>query len=172
MTVSGRDRADEPYWNRLVEHLGRSDIDAVMQDAEVADRSRRVVDENRRYKDFLLARTELREHVAVTDARDYPDAPDGNRFLTYSLFPQCSVHVRIRRDAKDPERISVSVGHSIFNRTCNVNVGLMLGQFGGGGHRGAGGCSFDASLADDYIPRIIGILLVNAPNEPPDGEGR
>lgn len=170
MTVSGRDRGDEPYWNRLVDLLGGGDIEPVMRDGEVAERCRRVVTQNRRYREFLLTHTEMRRHVAITDSRMIADAPDGNRFLPYSLFPQAAVHVRIRRDAKNPGRISLSVGHSIFNRTCRVNVGLMLADFEGGGHRGAGGCSFDAALADDYIPRILAILLENASNEPPDGE--
>jgi nanoRNase/pAp phosphatase (c-di-AMP/oligoRNAs hydrolase) len=57
------------------------------------------------------------------------------------------------------------VGHSIFNPSCNVNVGLMLSEFEGGGHRGAGACKIHVSKAEDYLQRIIGILLKNKPNE-------
>jgi nanoRNase/pAp phosphatase (c-di-AMP/oligoRNAs hydrolase) len=59
----------------------------------------------------------------------------------------------------------VSAGHSIFNRHCNVNVGLMFSRFEGGGHNGAGACSFDRSKADDYIPKFINILKKNESNE-------
>jgi nanoRNase/pAp phosphatase (c-di-AMP/oligoRNAs hydrolase) len=44
----------------------------------------------------------------------------------------------------------------------------MLAQFEGGGHRGAGACSFSAEKVKDYLPRIIDILQVNRPNEPCD----
>ncbi len=169
MTISGRERKDEPYWNLLVDELGTGSIETVMALEPVKDRCRQVVENNQRYRDFLLAYTKLYDHVAVTDMRSHPDAPDGNRFLSYSLFPECSVHVKARRDARNPQRVSISVGHSIFNRTCNVNVGVMLSAFEGGGHRGAGGCNIDASRADACLGQIISILHENAPNTPEDG---
>jgi len=166
MTIAGRRREDAPYWNHLVALLGRTPTAAVIDDGQVAPRCRQVIEENRRYRDVLLAHTELRRHVAITDLRDFPAAPEGNRFLSYALFDQCAVQVRIRHDPADQQRVSLSVGHSIFNRTCRVNVGLMLADFGGGGHRGAGGCSIDATLADTHLERIISILLENASNDP------
>jgi hypothetical protein len=59
--------------------------------------------------------------------------------------------------------VVVKVGHSILNRTCNVNVGQMLSYFEGGGHKGAGACRFHHSLTDDYLTKIIDILLENNP---------
>ncbi|MBW1820465.1 MAG: exopolyphosphatase, partial [Deltaproteobacteria bacterium] len=47
----------------------------------------------------------------------------------------------------------------------NVNVGLLLSRFEGGGHQGAAACRFHVSKADNYIPEIIEILLKNEPNE-------
>jgi nanoRNase/pAp phosphatase (c-di-AMP/oligoRNAs hydrolase) len=41
----------------------------------------------------------------------------------------------------------------------------MLTAFGGGGHRAAASCRFDAEKADEYIPKIIDILLKNEDNE-------
>ena len=69
--------------------------------------------------------------------------------------------VKIRYEKNNREKVSVSVGHSIFNKNCNVNVGLMLSQFEGGGHHGAGACAFHISKAENYIYEIINILLKN-----------
>jgi nanoRNase/pAp phosphatase (c-di-AMP/oligoRNAs hydrolase) len=41
----------------------------------------------------------------------------------------------------------------------------MLSNFEGGGHRGAGSCRFHVSKAQDYIPKILDILLKNKDNE-------
>ncbi|MBW1647430.1 MAG: exopolyphosphatase [Deltaproteobacteria bacterium] len=164
MTISGR-RKDAAYWDRLVTLLGRHPAEAPTDDPQVKARCRRVVEDNAAYRRFLLAHTELRGQVAVTDFRHHAEVPEGNRFLGYALFPQCIVQVRIRRDPADRNRVSLSVGHSIFNRGCRVNVGLMLASFGGGGHRGAGGCSLEAGEADGHLERIIGILMENKPNE-------
>jgi len=101
----------------------------------------------------------------VTDFRAFDKTPAGNRFLVYSMFPEAVVSVKIRYDIGDKENVAVSVGHSIFNRNCHVNVGLMLSNFEGGGHRGAGSCRFHVSKAQENIPKILDILLKNRDNE-------
>jgi nanoRNase/pAp phosphatase (c-di-AMP/oligoRNAs hydrolase) len=63
------------------------------------------------------------------------------------------------------EMIVVHVGHSIFNPHCNVNVGLLLADFEGGGHRGAASARFPAEKADEYLPEIIEALMKNENNE-------
>ena len=164
MTINGRNTNDEPYWNRLVDLMRTTDIDGVIADPEVKRRCRRVVEDNRNYRRLLLEHTRLEKHVSVTDFRPLLPAPDGNRFLVYVLFPEAVVSARIRHDDQTHKNVIVNVGHSIFNRNCCVNLGHMLSQFEGGGHLGAGSCTFHESKADEYIPRIIDILIKNEPN--------
>ncbi|MGD9333577.1 MAG: exopolyphosphatase [Desulfobacterales bacterium] len=165
MTVSGRNKDDESYWNRLVGLLRTLNIKRILQDPEVKARCDAVVKMNKEYKAILQENTKLMQHVSITDFRSFDKTPDGNRFLVYSMFPEAVVSVNIRYDNGHKEKVAVSVGHSIFNRNCNVNVGLMLSNFEGGGHRGAGSCRFHVSKAQDYIPKILDILLKNKDNE-------
>lgn len=165
MTVLGRNEDDELYWNRLVDLLRKLDIKRVLQDPEVKARCDAVVEMNKEYKKILQENTKLVQHVSITDFRSFDKTPAGNRFLVYSMFPEAVVSVNIRYDNGDKEKVAVSAGHSIFNRNCNVNVGLMLSNFEGGGHRGAGACRFHVSKAEDYIPKILDILLKNQDNE-------
>jgi oligoribonuclease NrnB/cAMP/cGMP phosphodiesterase (DHH superfamily) len=168
MTIRNRDPQDAPYWNRLVELLGSGSIQDAVADAQVYTRCQAVVEENRLYEKLLRTHTIQDGHVTITDFRTLSDSPTGNRFLVYSLFPESVVNVKVRFAQEDRGKLVVSVGHSILNRHCQVNVGLMLAQFEGGGHRGAGACSFSAEKVKDYLPRIIDILQVNRPNEPGD----
>jgi nanoRNase/pAp phosphatase (c-di-AMP/oligoRNAs hydrolase) len=46
-----------------------------------------------------------------------------------------------------------------------VNAGLLLADFGGGGHRGAASTRFESSKADTYLPQIIDALQKNENNE-------
>jgi oligoribonuclease NrnB/cAMP/cGMP phosphodiesterase (DHH superfamily) len=165
MTVLGRDEYDEGYWNRLVHLFRKSKIDQVLEDPEVKVRCDAAVEKNKSYKDILKKHTILNKHVSITDFRPFDKMPTGNRFLVYSMFPEAVVSVKIRYDDKNRQRVAVSAGHSIFNRKCKVNVGVMLSAFEGGGHRAAASCRFDAEKADDYIPKIIEILLKNEDNE-------
>lgn len=165
MTISGRDPEDECYWNHLVDLLRRLDMAQVMADPLVRERCQKVEAQNIAYQKLLMAHTQVMGQVAVSDFRKIQAPLEGNRFLVYSLFPQTVVSVKIRCDERQPGRIGLSVGHSIFNRGCRVNVGLMLSAFEGGGHRGAGACRFHESKAEAYIPKILNILKKNEPND-------
>ena len=168
MTISSQNKTDEPYWNHLVDLLRILPIHPVMEDKTVKARSEAVIRENIAYRTYLKDHTQCHGQVAVTDFRALTPPPAGNRFLVYSLFPECAVQVKIRLDTNQPDMVMVSVGHSIFNRTCKVNVGQMLAEFEGGGHRAAGACRFHASKAEEYIPKILDALTKNK-DQPADG---
>ena len=165
MTILGHDEYDELYWHRLIDLLRKFDINRILEDSEVKKRCNAIIEKNKKYKKILQENTKLKGNVSITDFRSFDKTPTGNRFLVYSLFSKAIVSVKIRYDNDSKEKVVVSVGHSIFNRNCNVNVGLMLSGFEGGGHRGAGSCRFHVSKAEDYIPKILDILLKNEPNE-------
>jgi nanoRNase/pAp phosphatase (c-di-AMP/oligoRNAs hydrolase) len=168
MTVVDGDHPDETYWNKLLDLLRHFDIQQVLNDPDVSRRCQDVIKENINYTLLLKEHTCLKEHVAITDFRPLERIPAGNRYLVYSLFPKAVVNVRIRYDDRRKQAIIVNVGHSIFNRNCKVNAGLLLSDFGGGGHRGAGSVRFPVSKAASYIPRIIDALLNRCENRLPD----
>jgi hypothetical protein len=163
MTIVNQESPDEPYWNHLVALLRAQDIRSVMTDPEVRRHCDQAVRQNTVYRRYLEECTRVRGQVAITDFRHLAKVPTGNRFLAYSLFPEAHAHVRIRHDARHAHKIAVNVGHSIFNRTCRVNVGLLLSRFEGGGHPGAGACRFHAAKADVYLPQIIDAMIRNEP---------
>lgn len=165
MTISGRDQSDEAYWNRVVNLIRRFEVIDIIKDQAVKERFKTVNSNNKKYKELLKKCTRMKNHVSITDFRSLSETPDGNRFLAYSLFPESVVNVKIRYDDKGKQMVALSIGHSIFNKNCNINVGLLLSKFEGGGHQGAASCRFHVSKADDYIRKIIEILLKNEPNE-------
>ena len=165
LTISNEVQPNEPYWNRLVDLFSEFDIHQVLENDEVKQHCQTVVAQNDRYVDLLREHTRLNQQVSVTDFRSFDHSPGGNRFLVYSLFPESAVNVRIRYEDPSKDLVVVNVGHSIFNPKCNVNVGLMLAQFDGGGHRGAGSTRLSAGKADEAIRQIIDCLVKNENNE-------
>lgn len=161
MTITNHDPSEECYWDHLVSLLRTRSLARVMDDPEVKRRCQLVVKTNIVYEKALRANTSLVDHVSITDFRDLDPAPNGNRFLVYSLFPDCTVNVKIVYDEEN--MASIKVGHSILNRGCEVNVGKMLTSFEGGGHPGAGACRFAREKAPDYLKRIVRILQKNVP---------
>lgn len=164
MTVSGESGREEGYWEQLVRMLREKDITQVMAHPEIEARCRKVVRLNSEYAEWLKKYTRIEGQVAVTDFRAIDHPPTGNRFLSYCLFPGIAVSLRIRYEDAKKQTIVVNIGHSIFNPACNVHVGRLLAEFGGGGHRGAASARFPAAMADSYLPKIIGALVKNLPD--------
>ncbi len=165
MTVSGEAGREEAYWDLLVRVLQEKDIVQVMAHPEVEARCRNVVRQNTEYGDWLRKFTRIEGGVAITDFRSLAQPPSGNRFLSYSLFPEAFVSIRIRYEGPGKQTVVINIGHSIFNPHCNVHVGRLLAGFGGGGHRGAASARFPADLAASYLPRILTALVCNQPEE-------
>jgi nanoRNase/pAp phosphatase (c-di-AMP/oligoRNAs hydrolase) len=65
----------------------------------------------------------------------------------------------------DNDKTIIKLGHSVINRGCNVNVGKLLAQFNGGGHRGAGACRFEKELTEEYLAKIVRTLIKNQKND-------
>jgi oligoribonuclease NrnB/cAMP/cGMP phosphodiesterase (DHH superfamily) len=165
MTVFNGDHACELYWNKLVTLIGKYDIQKVLDEPDVKQRCEDVIRQNKQYTVILEENTRLERNVSITDFRRFSKTPVGNRFLVYSLFPDSYVNMRIRLEEENGEMVTVNLGHSIFNPGCHVNVGLLLADYGGGGHRGAASTRFHMSKADKYIPQIIEALKKNDCNE-------
>jgi uncharacterized UPF0160 family protein len=163
MTIFSHISGDKPYWNKLVELLRKYEIPDVLKDPEVKRRVKASLENNKTYASLLKKHTVFNRHVSITDFRSYEKEPTGNRFLVFSLFPESSVNVKIRYHDDDRERLIVSIGHNIFNNRCQVNAGLLCARFEGGGHFGAGSCTFHDRKTDEYLPLIIDALLKNEP---------
>ncbi len=159
MTLTRHDPDERRYWDHLVTLLRTRSLNQVMADPQVKTRCQEVVTANVAYEQALLQHTTLVGHVSVTDFRGLDPEPDGNRYLVYSLFPDCKVNVKIVNCENN--QVSIKVGHSILNRGCEVNVGIMLSAFGGGGHPGAGACRFPREKDEEYLKQIVRILKNN-----------
>jgi oligoribonuclease NrnB/cAMP/cGMP phosphodiesterase (DHH superfamily) len=161
MTVNGDSENDFEYFNWLVEKLGKCDILEMFKTDIVKKRIATFIEQNNALKKFLLENTVVRGGVVLIDTRGKPDMPRGNKFLMYSLFPDAYVSVRVRRDMRNENGDVISVGHSIVNRTCNVDAGNLVAAYGGGGHKGAGSCSISVDKTDRILSEIMETLLSN-----------
>ncbi len=160
MTIKNNDFGDIDYWNHLVEMLRTDPVDKVMQDAQVPSRSQEVIRENKAFGQFLKDYTRIEDRISITDFRGLSPVPSGNRFLTYSLFPDTIASVRIRYKGPDKTQVLLSVGKSIFKKESRVNIGQLLARYGGGGHDGAGGCTLDRP-AQAQIDEIVEAMKAN-----------
>jgi nanoRNase/pAp phosphatase (c-di-AMP/oligoRNAs hydrolase) len=142
------------YFMLLLDALKNKTIDEILAMPEVQHRVNQMRSEWLIFKRLTLENSRVDGNVVLTDFRHIEKIPIGNRFLVYTLFPDANVSVRVHWG---PQRqfVAAVVGHSIFNRTCKVNVGELMSDFGGGGHFGAGAAPLKADTANADIEEII-----------------
>jgi hypothetical protein len=137
-----------------------TDPDAVLADPQVAERVQILRDQQWSFMEHLIETSHTDGNVIITDVRGLRDAPLGNRFFIYTLFPDANVSVRIADGSTDAFK-SIQVGHSIFNRTCKTSVGALMAHYGGGGHFGAGTAQPATADADRVVEEIVAVLKKN-----------
>lgn len=152
--------AFEFYFRECVEWVKNLPVDEVLEQPLVAERVRRMREEDASFRKALEANSRLEGNVVVTDFRGEFIPPIGNRFLVYTLFPEANVSLRIHW-GPDRDFVVVAVGHSIFNRTCRTRVGDLMARYGGGGHVGAGSAPLPSDSADQGITDILNELKSN-----------
>lgn len=149
------------YFLELWDAMKTEAIERVLERPSVRERASRLKEQDRRFREVAVAHSRLDGKVVVTDFREVDSVPVGNRFLVYTLFPEATVSVRIQ-PAATPDKVAVSAGHSIFNRTSRANIGVLMSLHGGGGQPGAGACVLPAEGADARIEEIVVALKRNA----------
>lgn len=141
----------------MIGYCRRLPIDQILANADVKERVDRYFEQEKAYRAMILANGRLEGTVLVIDLRGVPEILSGNRFAEYALFPEANVSIRAiwGREKKD---VVFTVGHSILNRSCIVNVGSLMLQYGGGGHPQVGTCQVDTVLADAQFGKLIAAL--------------
>jgi hypothetical protein len=162
MTTDGRNAGDEPYWLKIIDLLRDATLEETLNDPEVKRRCQQIRDEQEKLRKLLLERAELRGNVIYVDLRGVKEIPDGNRFLIFTLFPEGNIQVKVTHDSQRENTTAISVGYNIFNPTSNVNVGELLKNYGGGGHRVVGSSRVPNDKAEQAIKEIVAAVTETA----------
>ena len=137
----------------LIDQCAHEPIDRILEMPDVRQRVARYFEQDVPFRQMLRERSHTVGDVVVTDLRGVETIYCGNRFLVYALHPgqNCSVWaVSGRANAN----VSLACGHSIVNRSCAVDIGGLMRQFGGGGHRVAGTCQVSHDQADRTLATL------------------
>ena len=157
-TIDPSIKEDEPYWIALIHLIRDQPFSSVMENPDVKNRCKQVLDDFEVYQTLLAGNSRQEENVAITDFRKIDFEGKANRFLVYTLFPETDVSVKLFNDRQRKGRTGISVGKNIFNKTSSINVGKLLTHYGGGGHDGAGSCRVPDEKVDEAVSEIISAL--------------
>ncbi len=143
--------------SQLPELLAKLSVNEILALPDSRERIQRYNEMKEPAAEFYEANSRLDGNVIVTDVRG-KDIPPANRFMIYTLpgLEEGNISVRIA-DAKPGDTHSISVAHSIFNRTSDVDCGELCKKYGGGGHRGAATCQPSIDESDRILTEIIAV---------------
>src|SRR5262245_24961178 len=155
MTTDGKNAGDEPYWLKIIALLREKTLEEMLKDSDVKKRCQQIRDEQEKLRKLLLERTTMKGNVIYCDLRSVKEIPDGNRFLIFTLFPEGNIKVKVAHDTQRENTTAISVGYNIFNPTSKVNVGELLKNYGGGGHKVVGSSRVPNDKAEQAIAEIL-----------------
>ncbi len=157
---TGLGGAFRSYFMHLLNWIKVHPIEDVLAMPEVEEKVQAILRNENNFQKALRKQSKTDDNVVITDFRRLKERPVGNRFMIYALYPKANVWMNIFR-GHGGDAVVISLGHSILNRTCNTNIGELLINYGGGGHRGAGTCQVSKPKAPKIIKELLGILKAN-----------
>ncbi|MEM6792573.1 MAG: exopolyphosphatase [Acidobacteriota bacterium] len=161
-TIDGRTGIGsfQDYFHTLVEMLIRkTPLEQILAHPQVEERCRLLDEQAESFRQALDQHSRQDGNVIITDFRPLASPPVGNRFLVYALYPDANVSIRLQWGPQRQFQM-LTLGHSIFNRTCQTNVGELAARYGGGGHKGAGSIPLMED-PDQQIQMVLGELKAN-----------
>jgi nanoRNase/pAp phosphatase (c-di-AMP/oligoRNAs hydrolase) len=141
----------------LIDQCRTMTIDEILALPDVKERVNRYHEQEAVYKTMLLQHSHLAGHVLVIDLRSVDEIATGNRFVEYCLFPQARTSIRIMWGLKKQNTV-FAVGHSIINRSSQVNIGLLMLKNNGGGHFQVGTCQVENDRAQAALKELLEAL--------------
>jgi len=142
---------------KLAHKCRHESIEDILADADVKERVTRYYDQEADYEMMINNFCATDGNVLVIDLHDCPEIVTGNRFKEYVLYPEQNVSIRIIWGFQKQNMV-MTVGHSVFNRTCNTNVGRLMLKHGGGGHPYVGTCQVPVEEWEQVKDELIATL--------------
>lgn len=139
---------------KLIDWCRSLTIQDIMKLPDVKERAELYQEQTQKFVEMVKSHTKTEDGVIISDLRGVDPIYSGNRFMIYSLFPNENISIWIV-NGKGGKGCSAAVGHSVLNRTCKVDVGKLMLQYGGGGHRVVGTCQFSDGEMEGKLPRLI-----------------
>ena len=121
---------------------------------DVQERIDRYYQQTGLFREMVQKNATQQGNVAVMDLRDQEEIFAGNRFVIYTVFPTCNISLT-ELWGMNKQNVVFSVGHSVTNRTSKTNVGQLMLDYGGGGHRAVGTCQISLQDADRVRDELI-----------------
>jgi nanoRNase/pAp phosphatase (c-di-AMP/oligoRNAs hydrolase) len=123
----------------LIAYCRYLSVEETLKAPDIRERVERYFQQEKDYEKMIRDNSTVHGNVLVINLLDVAPILSGNRFKEYVLYPGVNISMRIIWGYRR-QNIVFTCGHSILNRTSNVDVGSLMLKYQGGGHRTVGTC--------------------------------
>jgi len=123
----------------LIDYCKGHTIGQILELPDVAERVELFRSHEELAKEQIQRCSTVEGNLIVLDLREEETIYATNRFIVYSIFPECNISMHCLW-GRDKQNTVFTIGKSIFDRTCSTDVGELCLKYGGGGHAAAGTC--------------------------------
>ncbi|MBT8203592.1 MAG: exopolyphosphatase [Acidimicrobiia bacterium] len=138
----------------LIEHCRTASINEILELPDVKERTELYMEHDAPFKEQIKRCATQVGKVVILDLRSEDVIFAGNRFMIYALYPDAEVSVHVLW-GKQKQNTVFAVGKSIINRDSHHNIGELMLEYGGGGHRKAGTCQVSHEDAERVLGEIV-----------------
>ncbi|WP_319466792.1 exopolyphosphatase [uncultured Pseudodesulfovibrio sp.] len=138
----------------MIEYCRSMPAEEIMEIEDVKERIDKYRADEPLFIKMLQDNTSVQGNAVVLDLRNQETIYCGNRFMIYTLHPDCNVSIRIIWGFKK-QNVVFTVGHSITNRTSKTDVGKLMLSFGGGGHQAVGTCQVSENEVSETLKKML-----------------
>lgn len=141
----------------MIEFCRTMDAHEILRQPDVKERADLYFEQDALFKNMLKRCCRMVGDVLIIDFRDEENIYAGNRFLVYTMYPECKVSIHVTW-GKDKQNVALAMGNSILNRTSRANLGSIALHFGGGGHEAVATCQVQPKEVDSVLQTIINYI--------------
>ena len=138
----------------LVEWCRTMPVELILEMPDVEERLERYFEQGELFREMVRKNATVYGNLVVLDLRRQKEIYSGNRFVLYTIYPQCNISMQIIMGKQNRNTV-FTVGHSIINRSSRTDVGRLMLRYGGGGHRKVGACQVDNDRAEPVRQELI-----------------
>jgi nanoRNase/pAp phosphatase (c-di-AMP/oligoRNAs hydrolase) len=141
----------------LIEMCRTKTAEEILEDPDVKERANFYFDQAPLYANMIQNCSTLMGQVLIIDFRRQEVIYPGNRFLPYTMFPECKVSIHLTW-SRDEKTVALAMGNSIINRDSQANLGSIALHFGGGGHESVATCQIDGQDVEETVRTIVDFI--------------
>lgn len=138
----------------LIDYCRDHTIDEILELPDVSERVELYMEHSAKARDQIERCATVHGNLAILDLRGEETIFATNRFMIYAMYPKTNISIHVLWGLNRLNTV-FATGKSILNRTSKTDVGTLMLEYGGGGHKNAGTCQVDNDDADRVQAELV-----------------